>query len=55
MFVSKREEEVESRTKLVDGLKTALRTQPLRYNYCNNDNNNNNNSNKLVITSHVQY
>ena len=31
VFVSKREEEVESRTKLVDGLKTALRTQPLRY------------------------
>ena len=33
VFVSKSEEEVESRTKLVDGLKTALRTQPLRY--CN--------------------
>lgn len=31
VFVSKREEEVESRTKLVDGLKTALRTQPLRF------------------------
>lgn len=31
VFVSKREEEVEARTKLVDGLKTALRTQPLRF------------------------
>lgn len=33
VFVAKKEEEnreIESRTKLVDGLKTALRTQPLR-------------------------
>lgn len=34
VFVAKKEEEnreIESRTKLVDGLKTALRTQPLRF------------------------
>jgi len=30
VFVSKSEEEIEARTKMVDGLKTALRTQPLR-------------------------
>ena len=30
IYVNKSEEEFESRTKLVDGLKTALRTQPLR-------------------------
>ena len=33
IFVSKSDEEVESRTKLVDGLKTALRTQPLRWSW----------------------
>ena len=31
VYISKGDEEMESRTKLVDGLKTALRTQPLRY------------------------
>ncbi|XP_078350098.1 disheveled-associated activator of morphogenesis 2-like [Oculina patagonica] len=31
IFVSKSDEEIESRTNLVDGLKTALRTQPLRF------------------------
>lgn len=30
IYIFKSEEEIETRAKLVDGLKTALRTQPLR-------------------------
>lgn len=33
IYIFKSEEEIETRAKLVDGLKTALRTQPLRFVY----------------------